>query len=60
VKTFDPIENRRNFKGRLRGVSENKIEIESEGEIFKIPLSNVAKANLEIDQNVLPKERQVK
>jgi ribosome maturation factor RimP len=60
VKTFDPIENRRNFKGRLQGVSENKIEIESEGEIFKIPLSNVAKANLEIDQNVLPKERQVK
>jgi ribosome maturation factor RimP len=60
VKTFDPIENRRNFKGRLRGISENKIEIESEGGIFKIPLSNVAKAKLEIDQSALRKERHVK
>jgi ribosome maturation factor RimP len=60
VKTFDPIENRRNFKGRLRGISENKIEIESEGGIFKIPLSNVAKAKLEIDESALRKERHVK
>src|SRR4030067_2366729 len=55
VKTFDPIENRRSFKGRLIGVSENKIEIESDGGIFQIPLNNVAKANLEMDQNVLQK-----
>jgi ribosome maturation factor RimP len=60
VKTFDPIENRRSFKGRLLGVSENKIEIESDGGIFQIPLNNVAKANLEMDQNVLRKDRHIK
>ena len=60
VKTFDPIENRRSFKGRLLGVSENKIEIESDGGIFQIPLNNVAKANLEMDQNVLQKSRHIK
>ncbi len=49
VKTIDPIENRRRFKGKLLGISENRIEIEMEGGIIQIPVSNVAKANLEID-----------
>lgn len=49
VRTFSPIENRRQFKGKLLRVSENRIEIETEGRIFQIPLSNVAKANLEIE-----------
>ncbi len=57
VKTFDPIDHRRNFKGKLLGISENKIEIESDGGVFEIPLNNVAKANLEIDEEVLRKER---
>jgi ribosome maturation factor RimP len=52
VKTVDPIKNRRQFKGRLLGVSENGIEIEADGGIFQIPLSNVAKANLEIDPDM--------
>jgi ribosome maturation factor RimP len=60
VKTVDPIENRRQFKGRLLGVSENRIEIDGEGGIFQIPLSNVAKANLEVDQDVLRKEHPMK
>ncbi len=60
VKTFDPIENRRQFKGKLLGVSENRIEIEMDREIFQIPLSNVAKANLEIDWNMLWKEDHIK
>ncbi len=49
VKTIDPIENRRQFKGKLLGISENRIEIETEGGVIQIPVSNVAKANLEID-----------
>ncbi len=58
VRTADPIQNRRQFKGRLLGISESKLEIESDGGIFQIPLSNVAKANLEIDQEIFKKERQ--
>jgi len=49
VKTLDPIENRRHFKGRLQAVSEGRIEIEVDGKTFQIPLSNIAKANLEIE-----------
>jgi len=60
VKTVDPIENRRQFKGRLLGVSENRIEIEGEGGVFQIPLSNVAKANLEVDRDVFRKGHPIK
>ena len=60
VKTVDPIQNRRQFKGKLLGVSENGVEIEVDRGIFRIPLSNVAKANLEIDQDVLRKEHRTK
>jgi ribosome maturation factor RimP len=60
VKTFNPIENRRQFKGKLLGVSENRIAIEIDREIFHIPLSNVAKANLEIDWNMLWEEDHIK
>jgi ribosome maturation factor RimP len=60
LKTIDPIENRRQFKGKLLGVSENGIEIEVDGRIFQIPLSNVAKANLEIDRDVFRKEYNIR
>src|SRR4030043_1798460 len=45
VKTVDPIQNRRRFKGKPPGVSENRIETEGDGKIFQIPLSNVATAH---------------
>jgi len=49
VKTYEPIGNRRRFKGKLLGLSaDREVEIEVEGGIFHIPLSNIAKANLEV------------
>ncbi len=60
IRTVDPIQNRRQFKGKLLWVSENGVQIEVDGGIFQIPLSNVAKANLEIDQDVLRKEHRIK
>lgn len=60
LKTVDPIQNRRQFKGRLLGISEQGIEIEVDGGIFQIPLSNVAKANLEIDPDMLSKGHRIK
>ncbi len=49
VKTYAPIGNRRRFKGKLLGLSENgEVEIEVEEGVFHIPLSNIAKANLEV------------
>ncbi len=49
VKTVDPIGNRRHFKGRLLDVLGQRIEMEVDQETVWIPLSNIAKANLEID-----------
>ena len=49
VKTFDPIGKRRQFKGKLVGFVEDQVQIEMDGEIISIPLSNVAKAHLEIE-----------
>jgi len=49
VTTTHPIENRRYFKGRLRGVDETEIRIEMEGTEFRIPLSEIVRANLEFD-----------
>ena len=60
VKTVDPIEHRRQFKGKLLGITENRIEIEMDGGVFQIPLSNVAKANLEIDWNMFWKGDPIK
>jgi len=60
VKTIDPIENRRQFKGKLLGITENRIEIAKDGGVFQILLSNVAKANLEIDWDMLRKGDPIK
>jgi ribosome maturation factor RimP len=49
VKTVTPVGNRRQFKGKLLDMAGDSIKIDVEGEVFRIPLSNVAKANLEID-----------
>jgi len=60
LKTVDPVENRRQFKGKLLAVSEGRIEIKGEGGVFQIPLSNVAKANLEIEPGLFQKEHPIK
>lgn len=49
VTTREPVGNRRQWKGRIRGVEGDRIELEVDGELFQIPLSNVAKANLEME-----------
>ena len=49
VKTFNPIEKRRQFKGKLLGLVGDEIQLEIEREIISIPLSNVAKAHLEME-----------
>jgi len=49
VRTNQPVENRRQFTGRLRGVAEEGIQIEVDGKVFLLPLSLIAKANLDIE-----------
>ena len=49
IRTYDAIGNRRNFKGKLLGCMKGLIQIEVGGQVLHIPLSNVAKANLEFE-----------
>ena len=49
LRTVDPINNRRQFKGKLLRVSNDQIELEMEEGIVQIPLAKIAKANLEIE-----------
>ena len=49
VKTIEPVGNQKIFKGKLIGISGKKIEVEEENGVVQIPLTNIAKANLEVD-----------
>lgn len=46
IKTFGPVEGRKNFAGRLLGVEGDVVSIEIEGVTFSIPFESIAKANL--------------
>ena len=49
VKTIDPIGKQKSFKGKLRKCLEGRIEMETDEGIVEIPLSNIARANLEVE-----------
>ena len=49
IRTHNAIGKRRNFKGRLLDCTKGLIQIEVGGQVLHIPLSNVAKANLEFE-----------
>ncbi len=47
IKMAIALDGRRNFKGVLQGVVEpNLIEIEVDGEVYRLPLADIGKANL--------------
>jgi ribosome maturation factor RimP len=41
-----PVQGRRNFKGRLEGMSDGNILIEVDGEVYELPLTKLSKARL--------------
>lgn len=47
VKTSQPIDQRRNFKGKLLGYREGEIMIGSDNQKFLIPISCISKANIQ-------------
>ena len=50
IKTYQPINKEKVFKGTLRGILDTFVKLEvAEGEIMAIPLSNIAKAQLEVE-----------
>lgn len=47
VRTSTSVEGRKKFSGRLAGISDGMIEIESDGATYRIHLENVKQANLD-------------
>ncbi len=49
IRTREAVGQRKNFRGRLLGCAHGLVHIEVGEQVFCIPLSNVARANLEIE-----------
>jgi ribosome maturation factor RimP len=49
IKLYEPLEGRKNFKGTLLGLEDDKVRVEVDQQVFELPLKSSAKANLEID-----------
>jgi ribosome maturation factor RimP len=50
IKTMEPIEGRRNFKGVLAGTSDGNVNIKVENRVFSIPCKGIKRARL-VDYN---------
>jgi ribosome maturation factor RimP len=50
IKTFQPVEKEKVFRGRLTGITGSIVQIETAaGAVMNIPLANIAKAALEVE-----------
>lgn len=46
VKLSVPLEGRRNFRGAIRGVDDDSVEVEVDGELHRLPMARIASARL--------------
>lgn len=50
IKTYQPINNEKVFRGKLQGMVDAVVKVEvTEGQVLNIPVSNIAKASLEVE-----------
>ena len=49
IKLYEPLEGRKNFKGTLLGLEDERVLMDIEGRVYELPLQGIAKANLEIE-----------
>ena len=55
VRTRDPVEGQKNFKGKIAGVTEGRLELEiAPGKQIEIALMDIEKANLMADLSMRP------
>jgi ribosome maturation factor RimP len=53
IKTYSPLFGRKNFRGKLLGLREGRVEVEVEGQTFAIPREAISKANLDVESELL-------
>ena len=46
LKTRTPIDKQRRFRGMLRGVVDERVELDENGKVVRIPHEDIAQANL--------------
>ena len=49
IKTIEPIDNRKVFKGYLKDTNDKGIDMDIDGSIYSLSFNQIKKANLEID-----------
>ena len=49
VRTFEPLEGRRNFRGRIGAMDDGIVELDIDGIIFRVPVAAMERANLVVD-----------
>ena len=49
IKTYQPINGQKIFRGTLLGIEEGIVKVEIKGKIYEIPLDSIAKANLDFE-----------
>ncbi len=53
LESARPVDGRRRFRGRLKGVEDGAVRIETEGTDYKVPFADVQKARLVITDELL-------
>jgi ribosome maturation factor RimP len=53
VTMHEPLDGRRRWKGRLRGLEGDRVTLEVEGEMIRLPLAGIARARLAVDMEDL-------
>ena len=49
VRTFEPIDGRRNFRGRIGAADDGIVELGIDGTTFRVPVAAMERANLVVD-----------
>lgn len=53
IETTGPIDGRRRFRGRLKGVRGNDVLIECDGATYDVPFANIRRAALELTDELI-------
>lgn len=57
VEMADPIEGRRRFSGRLKGVQENAVVMDCDGQTAELPFEGIGKASLTLTDELIEATR---
>ena len=53
VTTYEPVDGRRRWRGRLLGLDGDQVTLDVDGEVARLPLAGIARARLTVDMSDL-------